>query len=198
MKNILAVVNKQKHFDENMIKDWEFVEIVDGDGDKSFVEKNTFLAFEKLQAELATMNIRATIRSAGRTPEDQARIAQELAVEEGQEYVDKYVAKPYQSEHHLGTAIDVRLERIKKPMLTMISRRKKAIDKTTMFETMHSILEKHGFIERYKKDKAEITGYPAERWHIRFVGEENAKAMSNVGMCLEEYVDFLEKQNAMQ
>ena len=35
------------------------------------------------------------------------------------------------------------------------------------------------------------TGYPAERWHIRYVGKENAKAMNNANMCLEEYVEFL-------
>lgn len=198
MKNLLSVVSKTQHFKKEMLDGFEFVDIIDSDGDKSFVEKEALEAFGALAHELETMNIMASIRSAGRTPEDQARIAEELAREEGQEYVDRYVAKPLESEHHLGTAIDVKLERLKPSIITRLSKRMRAIDKTAMFETMHSLLTKYGFIERYKKDKVNITGYPAERWHIRYVGRDNAKTMSELNMCLEEYVQFLEQQNAMQ
>ena len=47
---------------------------------------------------------------------------------------------------------------------------------------------KFGFILRYPEDKTDITGITFEPWHWRFVGRDNAKAMRDASMCLEEYV----------
>lgn len=37
----------------------------------------------------------------------------------------------------------------------------------------------------------DITGIEYESWHWRYVGKENAKKMNELGMCLEEYVEYL-------
>jgi trigger factor len=44
-----------------------------------------------------------------------------------------------------------------------------------------------GFIIRYPADKEEITGYMYEPWHIRYVGADLAKTLTESGQCLEEY-----------
>ena len=50
---------------------------------------------------------------------------------------------------------------------------------------------KFGFILRYPKDKEQITTYVYEPWHFRYVGRYHAKRIYETGMCLEEYVEFL-------
>ena len=46
----------------------------------------------------------------------------------------------------------------------------------------------YGFIERYPEGKDSITGINYEPWHYRYVGVENAKAIEESGLCLEEYI----------
>ena len=53
---------------------------------------------------------------------------------------------------------------------------------------------KFGFILRYPKDKEEITTYVYEPWHFRYVGRYHAKRIYEMGMCLEEYVEFLKTE----
>ncbi len=52
---------------------------------------------------------------------------------------------------------------------------------------------KYGFIVRYPKGKEGKTGNEYCPWHLRYVGDINAAIMKQKDMCLEEYVDFLEK-----
>ena len=41
------------------------------------------------------------------------------------------------------------------------------------------------------KGKEEITGYPAEPWHIRYVGDPGTAArIAARGIVLEEYLDI--------
>lgn len=47
---------------------------------------------------------------------------------------------------------------------------------------------KFGFIIRYPKGKENITGYNYEPWHLRYVGNEAAKEISNKDITLEEYL----------
>ncbi len=54
---------------------------------------------------------------------------------------------------------------------------------------------KFGFIIRFPEDKVDVTGYSFEPWHYRFVGRYHANAMRQRGMCLEEYVEYLNLTN---
>ena len=47
----------------------------------------------------------------------------------------------------------------------------------------------YGFVLRYPKDKTEVTGIGYEPWHFRYVGVEHAKAITEAGLCLEEYLN---------
>lgn len=46
----------------------------------------------------------------------------------------------------------------------------------------------YGFILRYPEDKVDVTGVKFEPWHWRYVGVDNAHAIKNSGLCLEEYL----------
>ena len=47
---------------------------------------------------------------------------------------------------------------------------------------------KYGFIIRYPKGKENITGYQYESWHVRYLGKELAKEVSDSGLTLEEFL----------
>lgn len=47
---------------------------------------------------------------------------------------------------------------------------------------------RYGFILRYPNDKSDITGIIYEPWHYRYVGEEAAKEIYDLDVCLEEYL----------
>ena len=49
----------------------------------------------------------------------------------------------------------------------------------------------YGFILRYPEDKTEITGFPYESGHFRYVGAVHALYMQGAGLCLEEYLTKL-------
>ena len=46
----------------------------------------------------------------------------------------------------------------------------------------------YGFIIRYPQGKESKTGYMYESWHIRYVGTDLAKTLTNSGLTLEEYL----------
>ncbi|MEE1317951.1 MAG: M15 family metallopeptidase [Ruminococcus sp.] len=52
----------------------------------------------------------------------------------------------------------------------------------------------YGFILRYPQDKEDKTKMAYNNSLYRYVGIDNAKKMRSYGMCLEEYVDYLEIQ----
>ena len=88
------------------------------------------------------------------------------------------VALPGTSEHHMGLAVD-------------INEVEETFENTSAFKWLQEHAEEYGFVMRYAKDKQDITKIIYEPWHYRYVGIEHAKAMNELGMCLEEYVDYL-------
>ena len=56
----------------------------------------------------------------------------------------------------------------------------------------------YGFVLRYPADKAEKTGANGLSWHYRYVGVPHAAYMAANNLCLEEYLEELEKHTADQ
>lgn len=51
-----------------------------------------------------------------------------------------------------------------------------------------------GYILRYPKDKVDVTGINYEPWHFRYVGLPHSLIMKKQNLVLEEYMDFLKKE----
>lgn len=68
-----------------------------------------------------------------------------------------------------------------------------SFDQTAQFKWLQQHAAEYGFILRYASDKVNITGIMYEPWHYRYVGVENAGKIKASGMCLEEYIEALEK-----
>ena len=88
------------------------------------------------------------------------------------------VARPGTSEHHTGLAVDLNSVETN-------------FEDTEAFSWLKEHGEEYGFIMRYAEDKQDLTGVIYEPWHWRFVGIKHAKEMNRLGMCLEEYIEYL-------
>lgn len=88
------------------------------------------------------------------------------------------VAKPRTSEHHTGLAVD-------------FNNVADDFRDTKGYRWLTEHAAEYGFIERYPSGKQDITNVIYEPWHFRYVGVENAKAIQESGLCLEEYVRTL-------
>lgn len=91
------------------------------------------------------------------------------------------VARPGTSEHQTGLCADFNMANSK-------------FEQTKEFAWMKENAADYGFIMRYSAEKQPITGVIHESWHWRFVGINAAKEMNELGLCLEEYVEYIENQ----
>jgi len=93
------------------------------------------------------------------------------------------IAHAEHSEHHTGLAVD-------------FNDVTAAFARTKEYAWLSEYAQDYGFVQRYKAEKAEITGIVEESWHFRYVGVEHARKMNELDMCLEEYVMYL-KENGI-
>ena len=109
----------------------------------------------------------------------QKYLKQGKSEEEAIKLTDEYINRPGCSDHNLGLAVDFNYV-------------DNSFEDTKEFKWLQENAENYGFILRYPKDKEDITTIAYESWHWRYVGEEHAKKMNELNMCLEEYVEYLE------
>lgn len=98
--------------------------------------------------------------------------------EEARELAGQWVSLPGTSEHQLGLAVDING------------------DTYDLYLWLQENSWRYGFIFRYPGNKTDITGVAEEVWHYRYVGKEAAEEIYQQGLCLEEYLERLEKAAA--
>ena len=96
------------------------------------------------------------------------------------EKADALVARAGTSEHQLGMAMDI----AKKGSSNLNAGFGKTKEGKWVYENCH----RFGFIVRYLEGFEDVTGYSYEPWHIRYVGEEQAKAIYESGVPMETYL----------
>lgn len=140
------------------------------------------------------------IHSALRTVEKQRenydkKIASYLAAgkskEEAVALTEQVIAIPGCSEHHTGLAVDITSadwvrEHGRDPLVPEFA------DSPAGKWLLENAAD-YGFILRYPADKTDITEISFEPWHFRYVGAEDAKIINDLGFCLEEYIEYLQK-----
>ena len=178
----MLLVNKDNLFNEDMLNGFTMVDYENYNEDTLYMEYETFRHFEMLKAHLRVEGIIIDCDSAYRSLEKQENIFLEFMNKYGIEYAEKTVAMPGTSEHHTGQALDLVLCIDGK----WIEENVELMKCEDIFKKIHSQLKYFGFILRYPKDKEDITGYPYEPWHIRYIGE--GKAMEIGDLTLEEYL----------
>ena len=147
----------------------------------SGLTKETQKAFNKMDADATALGLNLYISSGYRSYYDQKYIYNNYVKKDGQSNADTYSARAGHSEHQTGLAFD----------LNTIN---DSFTNTPEGQWVHDNCYKYGLILRYPKDKEEITKISYESWHWRYVGEEHAKKMNELNMCLEEYIEYLQNQ----
>ena len=180
---MILLVNKDNIFNEKDINSFEMVQYDNYLENTLFIESETFKHYEMLKAHLKVDGINIEIDDAYRSLETQENLFLKFMIKYGMDRALSLVAMPGTSEHHTAQAIDLVIRKDGK----WITENEDLLKEVEIFDKIHKALKHFGFILRYPKDKEEITGYPYEPWHIRYVGEEVAM---NIGdLTLEEYLE---------
>lgn len=153
-------------------------------GDKIvYLEEIAAINLEKMIEDAKNDNIDLLLISGYRDYDYQTKVYNNSIKNKGQEHTNSYVAKPGESEHQTGLAMDV--------ATLEFSNLDDKFSDTKEAKWLHENMHKYGFILRYPKGKENITGYNYEPWHIRYVGIEAAKEIYLNNQTLEEYLtDF--------
>ena len=158
------------------------------------VDKRCYNALQDMLSACRAAGLQPVICSSYRTWDKQESLYQNKVnrlINQGYSQADalveagKVVAVPGTSEHQLGLAVDI--------VDVNNQNLDESQEKTEVQKWLMEHSYEYGFILRYPNDKSEITGIIYEPWHYRYVGTEAAREMFNQGICLEEYLESLEK-----
>ena len=180
--NRMVLVNKQYAVSQ----DYCPTDMVDIDGSLSTnqnlkVKREAYDAYLKMLKNANAEGLNFAICSAYRSYELQESLYNQSLQSNGETYTEKMYAHPGQSEHHTGYAIDVTSASMNWGLSQDF-----ADYPDGAWITAHC--SEYGFIIRYPRGKEDITGYMYEPWHIRYVGVDAAKEITEKGITLEEYL----------
>lgn len=145
------------------------------------MKADAYKAFKKMRKAARADGIKFKICSAYRTYSTQKWLYNNYLNTMGKELRDIRSAYPGRSEHHTGYAIDLTC----KSMGWTLSQ---DFAKSSEGKWVKKHCAEYGFIIRYPKNKTDITGYDYEPWHLRYVGVDVAKEITEQGITLEEYL----------
>lgn len=152
--------------------------------DDVLLERQFAVAYEQvIEAINAHESIVAV--SGWRAEQEQEQIYNDSLAANGKEFTSKYVALPGHSEHQTGLAVDVAYKQ------TNIDFLRPHFPSDGICEDFRIKARYFGLIERYPKDKENITGIAYEPWHFRYVGAPHALIMQDTEDTLEEYHERL-------
>lgn len=184
----LVLINKRNSIPEGWLQQIELIDVKDTESRSIKIEKKTWKQYQKFKSYISKkIEMELAIDSAYRGEEEQKEIYQKFIKIYGQQYANDFVAPLGHSEHQTGLAIDLQLliegEEYLNPNENFSIMEEK-------FIKMHPYLAEFGFILRYPKGKENVTGYPYEPWHIRYVGKAVAKKIAQEKITLEEYLQY--------
>lgn len=176
----IALVNKHYYIDRDYIpktlvniKDYN-VDYIKRENEVMKANKDAITSYKTMFDVAKKEGINLLIFSCYRSYEKQEHLYYNVNFEN-----DLYSAKPGHSEHHTGLAFDISTS-------THGLTENFALSKE--YYWLKNNAYKYGFIERYPKDKTDITLYSYEPWHFRYVGKTIAAFIYNNNYTLEEYI----------
>lgn len=147
---------------------------------KKRMRKEAAEALEELIRAAKAAQVELVGVSAYRSYARQAQIFANNADQRGVEVANQVSARPGESEHQTGLAIDLSCAAVNYQLIEEFAETKEG--KWLAANAAH-----YGFIIRYPKGKEASTGYQFEPWHLRYVGRELATRLQQQGITLEEY-----------
>ncbi|MDP3487724.1 MAG: M15 family metallopeptidase [Bacillota bacterium] len=184
MDSIMVFVNKQRNLPADYTPSDLIIPSVpfpfSGDEPRKYMRTEAALALEKLFGEAKNLSLDLFAISGYRSYAKQKSIFTSNANLKGEEEANKTSARPGQSEHQTGLAMDVTSSKVGYNLV-------ESFGTTTEGIWLRENAHRFGFIIRYPKGKEHITGYSHEPWHLRYVGLEVAEYIYTHNLTLEEY-----------
>lgn len=187
---LFLLVNKdpENHLDPSYkAEDLEPIKYYAADRNKytRFMRAEAVEAFHRLVETAAEEGIDIVMTTAYRSYEFQQILWDNYVAQKGEEEANKTSARPGESEHQTGLAVDLSTSEID-------YRNSSDFADTAAGRWVAENAHKFGFILRFPEDKTDITGYSYEPWHIRYVGLTAAEDIYEENLTLEEYLEQLE------
>ncbi|MFC4662043.1 D-alanyl-D-alanine carboxypeptidase family protein [Oceanobacillus aidingensis] len=149
---------------------------------KKYLRENAAHALEELFEGAEEAGLEMFAQSGYRSYDRQDDIFAANAAQNGEDYANTYSARPGESEHQTGLAMDVTSAEVNLELV-------EAFGETEEGQWLAENAPEYGFIIRFPEGKEDITGYQYEPWHLRYVGEKTAKYITEQGITLEEYYE---------
>ncbi|HSH18212.1 MAG TPA: M15 family metallopeptidase [Candidatus Saccharimonadales bacterium] len=150
-------------------------------GDERQLTATAAAALESLVNGAKAEGIQLTMQSGYRSYNFQMNLYNRYVRQQGQDVADTQSARPGHSEHQTGLAADV--GGISNPACNVEPCFADTAEGKWVADNAHT----YGFIIRYPLNKAAVTGYIYEPWHLRYVGVELAgEIRRQSGVTMEE------------
>lgn len=141
----------------------------------SGLDKEAQQAFYEMQSAASKDGIRLTIVSGYRSYWYQDQLYRGYVYNRGQSEADRFSARAGHSEHQTGLSMD-------------LNNASRSFVGTKEAAWIEEHCAEYGFIVRYPDGKEDVTGFMYEPWHVRYLGKELAKTITDSGLTLEEYL----------
>lgn len=141
------------------------------------IRKEAADALSEMQSAAAAEGISLFVVSGYRSYYSQQAVYAGWVNQDGAEKADTYSSRPGHSDHQTGYTFDLN-----------------SLSQSFAYTNEGIWLAEHcadfGFIIRYPEGKEMYTGYMYEPWHVRYIGKEKARIITESGLSLEEYYGF--------
>lgn len=182
--DLLAIVNKSNALPEDYVPNdlvvpevrFPFTE----DLPKKQLRAPAAKALEELFAAADQAGHQLFAQSGFRSYERQETLFTAYAQSHGEEEANQFSARPGESEHQTGLAMDITSEAVNYELTTDFG-------DTPEGQWVKEHAADFGFIIRYTEEKVAITEYQFEPWHLRYVGQRAAQEIVEDELTLEEY-----------
>ncbi|MFS0749096.1 D-alanyl-D-alanine carboxypeptidase family protein [Oceanobacillus sp. 1P07AA] len=149
---------------------------------KKYMRQAAADALEELFADAQKEGLDLYAQSGYRSYDRQDTIFAANAAENGEKHANTFSARPGESEHQTGLAMDVTSPEVNFNLETEFG-------ETNEGKWVKENAAKYGFIIRFPEGKEDITKYQFEPWHLRYVGHKAAEEIMNEDITLEEYLE---------
>ncbi|MDE6724158.1 MAG: M15 family metallopeptidase [Ruminiclostridium sp.] len=138
------------------------------------IRPEAYDAYLQMKSAAANDGITLWIVSGYRSYYDQEIVYAGWVNRDGKEKADTYSSRPGHSDHQTGYTFD-------------LNSLEQSFADTAEGKWLAAHCAEYGFIIRYPNGKEMYTGYIYEPWHVRYIGVEKAKKITESGLSLEEY-----------
>lgn len=117
----------------------------------------------------------------------QKQLFNNAVAKNGAQEANRWVAKPGESEHQTGLAVDITAKSVNLELTV-------EFEKTEEYQWLIKNCANYGFILRYPEGQEDVTGYSYEPWHYRYIGDiEIAQKIMAENLTFEAYLGKIEE-----